>query len=63
MKISIYNEPAGSGIGGSEFVAALLAEALAKEHQVSLFHRIGAVTRRPLKEDENTAIEDLDGSR
>ena len=35
MKISIYNEPAGSGIGGSELVAALIAEALAKEHQVN----------------------------
>ena len=44
LKISIYNEPAGSGIGGSEFVAATLAEALAKNHQVHLFHRIPSLT-------------------
>ena len=44
MKISIYLEPAGSGIGGAEFVAALLAEALAKDHQVDLFHRIPSLT-------------------
>ena len=45
MKISIYLEPAGSGIGGAEFVAALLAEALAaKDHQVDLFHHIPSLT-------------------
>lgn len=52
MKISIYNEPAGSGIGGSEFVAALIAEALAKEHQVSLFHRIPLPSLSKLNENK-----------
>lgn len=52
MRISIYNEPAGSGIGGSEFVAALLAEALAADHaanhDVTLFHRVPALTAEKL---------------
>lgn len=40
MKIGIYNEPSGTGIGGSESVAALLAEALAASHSVDLVHHI-----------------------
>lgn len=42
MKVSIYKEPAGSseGIGGSELVAALLAESLAVGNQVDLYHRV-----------------------
>ncbi|HEV8430613.1 MAG TPA: glycosyltransferase family 4 protein [Pyrinomonadaceae bacterium] len=56
MKISIYNEPLGSGIGGSEFVAALLAEALAKNHQVNLFHRIPGLTAKKLGENSGTNL-------
>jgi hypothetical protein len=44
LRISIYNEPAGSGIGGSEFHSAFLAEALARDHQVDLYHRIQSLT-------------------
>jgi glycosyltransferase involved in cell wall biosynthesis len=42
LKVSIYNQPLGSsqGIGGSELVAALLAESLAVGNQVDLFHRV-----------------------
>lgn len=42
MKVSIYNEPIGSGQGlsGSEVLAALLAESLAVGNQVDLFHRM-----------------------
>lgn len=58
LKISIYNDPAGSGIGGSEFVAALLAEALAKDHQVDLFHRIPSLTLEQLAANSGT---DLNG--
>lgn len=60
LKISIYNEPQGSGIGGSEFVAALLAEALAKEHSVDLFHRIPSLTAERLAGNSGT---DLRGVR
>ena len=56
MKISIYNEPLGSGIGGSEFVAALLAEALAAKHQVDLFHRIPGLTAEKLAENSGTNL-------
>ncbi len=44
LRISIYNEPAGSGIGGSEFVAALLAEAFGRDHHVDLYHRCESLT-------------------
>jgi glycosyltransferase involved in cell wall biosynthesis len=57
LRISIYNEPAGSGIGGSEFVAALLAEALAKDHQVTLFHCIPSLTAAKLAADSGTSLE------
>ena len=60
LRISIYNEPAGSGIGGSEFVAALLAEALAKDHHVDLFHRIPSLIVEKLAANSGT---NLDGVR
>ncbi|HEX7316869.1 MAG TPA: glycosyltransferase [Pyrinomonadaceae bacterium] len=48
MKIGIYNEPSGTGIGGSESVAALLAEALAVGHDVELVHHIEGLVPRVL---------------
>jgi len=56
LRISIYNEPAGSGIGGSEFVAALLAETFAKDHQVDLFHRIPSLTAEKLAQNSGTDL-------
>ena len=56
LRISIFNEPAGSGIGGSEFVAALLAEALARDHQVDLFHRIRSLTAEKLAANTGTNL-------
>lgn len=56
MKVSIYNEPRGSGIGGSELVAALLAEELAKDHAVDLFHRIPSLTAERLAENFGTNL-------
>ena len=56
LRISIYNDPAGSGIGGSEFVAALLAEALAKNHQVTLFHRVPSLTAEQLAANSGTNL-------
>jgi glycosyltransferase involved in cell wall biosynthesis len=47
LKVSIYHDPTGEGsgsIGGSQMVVALLAEALAKEHRVDLFHRLRGLT-------------------
>ena len=57
LRISIYNEPAGSGIGGSEFVAALLAEALAKVHQVDFYHRIPSLTLAKLAVNSGTRLD------
>jgi glycosyltransferase involved in cell wall biosynthesis len=59
MKISIYNEPAGSGIGGAEFVSALLSEAFAKDHQVDLFHRSPSLTAEKLAANSNTNLENV----
>lgn len=56
LKVSIYNEPRGSGIGGSEFVAALLAEAFGKDHQVDLFHRIPSLTAEKLGANSGTDL-------
>jgi len=59
LRISIYNEPAGSGIGGSEFVAALLAETLAKDHQVDLFHRIPSLTAEKFAANSGTTLDNV----
>src|SRR5689334_21874805 len=59
MKISIYNEPAGSGIGGAEFVGALLSEAFARDHQVDLFHRIPSLTPEKLAANSNTNLRNV----
>jgi len=60
LRISIYNDPAGSGIGGSEFVAALLAEALAKDHHVDLFHRIPSLTAQQLAANSGTDLQGVE---
>jgi glycosyltransferase involved in cell wall biosynthesis len=56
LRISIYNDPAGSGIGGSEFVAALLAEAFAQDHEVDLFHRVPSLTVEKLAANSGTNL-------
>ena len=38
MKIGIYNEPSRGGIGGSEISVALLAESVARAHDVEIVH-------------------------
>ena len=59
LKVSIYNEPRGSGIGGSEFVAALLAEAFGKDHQVDLYHRIPSLTVEKLAANSGTDLKNV----
>lgn len=44
MKIGIYNQPYG-GVGGSEFCAAVLAEAFSKQHEVTILHHIEPLTK------------------
>jgi len=58
LKVGIYNEPVGSGIGGAENVAAVLAEAmLADGHEVEVLHRIPGLTARGLAENSGTSLE------
>ncbi len=59
LRISIYNEPTGSGIGGSEFLAATLAEALARDHQVNFFHRIPSLTVEKLAANSGTSLDNV----
>ncbi len=40
MRVGIYNEPVGHGVGGSETLVALLAESLSREHTVEIVHHI-----------------------
>lgn len=50
MKISIYNEPEGGALGGCEVSVAVLAEALAQEHEVEIVHYRPTLTREFLAE-------------
>lgn len=58
-KIGIYVEPVGTGIGGSETVAAVLAEALAKNHQVDLLHHISSLSSAKLGESSGTNLKNV----
>lgn len=58
MRATIYNEPAGGGIGGSEYCAAVLAAGLAPEYEVELVHHRPNYTHSLI---ENTFDEQLDG--
>lgn len=50
MRIGIYQEPCGGGLGGSEFVTAVLAQALSDRHAVDLIHHHPGVTRDRLED-------------
>jgi glycosyltransferase involved in cell wall biosynthesis len=56
LKISIYNDPVGNGIGGSENVVALLAEVLGRDHEVDLFHHIPSLTAEELAANSGTNL-------
>lgn len=60
MKICVYNRPAGSSIGGCEYAAAVLAEALARDHEVHFVHHRPSLTAERLA--KNTGA-DLSGVR
>jgi glycosyltransferase involved in cell wall biosynthesis len=55
VRVGIYNEPPG-GIGGSEISVAVLAEALAKRHQVEIVHHKSNMTRERLAEISETDL-------
>jgi hypothetical protein len=56
MKVGIYNEPAEGGIGGSEISVAVLAEALALDHQVEIVHHKPYMLRERLAEISGTNL-------
>ncbi|MBA3257467.1 MAG: glycosyltransferase family 4 protein [Pyrinomonadaceae bacterium] len=59
LNIGIYVEPVGSGIGGSETVVAVLAEALAKNHRVDLWHHIPSLSAEHLAESSGTDLNNV----
>jgi glycosyltransferase involved in cell wall biosynthesis len=59
VKIGIYVEPVGIGIGGSENVGAVLAEALAANHQVDLLHHISSLSPDRLGETSGTDLNNV----
>lgn len=56
MRIGIYNEPGGYGIGGSENVVAVLAAALAAEHEVEIVHHIAALSAETLAKSSGAEL-------
>jgi len=50
VKVGIYNEPSGGGIGGSEITVAVLAESLAGRHQVEIVHHKPGMSLQRLAE-------------
>lgn len=50
MKVGIYNEPSGGGIGGAESTVAILAEALSAANQVEIVHHRSALCLEALRD-------------
>ncbi len=60
MRVGIYNEPSQGGIGGSEISAAVLAEALSRNHhQVEVVHHKPYLTRERLAHISDTDLTDV----
>src|SRR5690349_14998078 len=56
MKVGIHNEPAEGGIGGSEVSVAVLAEALARQHEVEIVHHKPTMNAARLAEISGTVL-------
>lgn len=59
MKVGVYNEPAGHGVGGSETLVALLSEALTREHNVEIVHHIPGLSIEKLADSTGTDLKDV----
>lgn len=57
MRIGIYNEPGGNGLGGCEYAVAGLAEFLSGSHQVEIVHHKTNLTSELLAEFSGTALD------
>ena len=57
MKVGIYNEPSGGGIGGAESTVAILAEALSAKDQVEIVHHRSALCLEDLIEVSGTRLD------
>jgi glycosyltransferase involved in cell wall biosynthesis len=59
VKICIYNEPYGEAMGGCEVCVAVLATALAGEHDVEIVHYRPQMTREVLANFTNTDLNEV----
>lgn len=57
MKVGIYNEPSGGGVGGAESTVAILAEALSATNQVEIVHHRSALCLEDLRGVSGTRLE------
>jgi glycosyltransferase involved in cell wall biosynthesis len=58
MRLAIYNEPGGGGIGGAEYCAAVLASGLASEFEVELIHHRKELTAETIQRSFGEEISD-----
>src|ERR1044071_10415350 len=56
VRVGIYNEPSEGGIGGAEISVAVLAEALANQHEVEIIHHNPYMNRQRLAEISDTDL-------
>lgn len=59
MKIGIHNVPCDGGLGGSEVSVAVLAGALAKDHEVEILHHRPAMTLDHLSQFANVELRNV----
>lgn len=60
MKIGIYNEPSTGGIGGSEYLAAVLGEAFGDDHDVTIIHHNAQLNKAVLAEAFSVRLDRVD---
>lgn len=59
MKIGIYNEPAGNCVGGAEYCAVVLAEALCQKHAVEIVHHKPSLEKSQLTRLFRVSLDDV----
>jgi glycosyltransferase involved in cell wall biosynthesis len=59
LRAGIYNEPSGAALGGTEVSVAILAEALARTHDVEIVHHRDWLTREALAAFSGANLDDV----
>src|SRR3954471_465103 len=56
MKVAIYHEHADGVVGGAEYVVAVMAEALSRDHAVDIIHHKPELTTEALQAAYGTDV-------